>query len=70
MPREITAGEFTAESLEKEAASLPASMKAQADILRNAANIYREHGSKLSQNRHGEGPSRPAHAQDGRRLSG
>jgi len=46
MPRDITAGEFTAESLEQEAAKMPASKKAEADTLRNAAKIYRELGSK------------------------
>jgi hypothetical protein len=40
--REVTAGEFTAESLETEAAKMPPSKKAEADILRSAAKIYRE----------------------------
>jgi hypothetical protein len=46
MPREITAGEFVAESLEGEAAKMPPSMKTQADILRDAAKIFREQGGK------------------------
>ena len=46
MPREITVGEFTAEELEREAAAMPPSYKAQADVLRDAAKIYRERGSK------------------------
>jgi hypothetical protein len=46
MPRELTVGEFTAEALEQEAAGMPPSRKEQADILRRAAQIYRESGSK------------------------
>ena len=46
MPRETTAGEFTAESLESLAAKMPPGKKTEADVLRNAARIYREHGSK------------------------
>ena len=45
-PRDTTAGEFTAELLEEEANQMPPSMKTQADILRDAAKIYRERGSK------------------------
>ena len=46
MIREMTVGEFTAEELEREAAAMPDSYKAQADTLRAAAKIYRERGSK------------------------
>jgi hypothetical protein len=46
MPREITVGEFVAEELEREAAAMPPSYKAQADSLRNAAKVERELGSK------------------------
>jgi hypothetical protein len=46
MIRETTVGEFTAEELEREAAAMPPSYKAQADALRNAAKIYRERGSR------------------------
>lgn len=46
MPREMTAGEFVAEELEREAAAMPQSYKERADILRNAAKNEREFGSK------------------------
>ena len=39
MPREMTAGEFVAEELEREAAAMPATYKAQADILRELRRI-------------------------------
>jgi hypothetical protein len=45
-PRVISVGEFTAESLETQAAELPPSEKKQASILREAAKLQREHGSK------------------------
>jgi hypothetical protein len=45
-PSEVTVREFIATSLEAEAAKMPASMKEKADVLRNAALIFREHGSK------------------------
>jgi hypothetical protein len=46
MPRDTTAGEFVAESLEEEAAKMPPSMKERADLLRDAAKLYRELGGK------------------------
>jgi hypothetical protein len=46
MKRETTAGEFTAELLETEAAKMPPSKQADAEVLRHAAQIYRELGSK------------------------
>jgi hypothetical protein len=46
MAREITAGEFVAESLEELAARMPASDKEQAAILRDAAKYHREFGGK------------------------
>lgn len=45
-PSLVTVREFVATSLEAEAAKMPASMKRKADVLRNAALIFREHGSK------------------------
>jgi hypothetical protein len=46
VPREIKVGEFVAEELEREAAKMPPSSKAQADALRDAARLYREQGNK------------------------
>ncbi len=46
MPREMTAGEFVAEELEREAAAMPATYKAQADILRESAKNFRVNSSK------------------------
>jgi len=46
VPREMTAGEFIAEELEREAAGMPSTCKTQADILRESAKHSREHGSK------------------------
>jgi len=46
MPREITVGEFTAESLEAEAAKMPDSKKADKEALFKAAKIFREIGGK------------------------
>ncbi len=46
MPREITVGEFVAQELERGAAGMPASYKARADSLRDAAKVQREFGSK------------------------
>ncbi len=40
-PRVIPANHFVAESLEEEASRLPPSEKAKANILREAANLYR-----------------------------
>ena len=40
-PRVLPANHFLAESLEEEASRLPPSEKAKADILREAANLYR-----------------------------
>ena len=45
MPREITIAEFTAEALEAEADKMPPSLKALADILREAAQSQRKYGS-------------------------
>lgn len=42
--RSVTAGEFTAEALETEAAKMPPSMKEDADTLRKAAEIQRKLG--------------------------
>jgi len=42
----VTLNDFVASSLEAEADKMPTSMKDKADALRNAAMIYREHGSK------------------------
>jgi hypothetical protein len=41
-PRIIRADDFVAESLETEAKGMPPSYKERADILRNAAKIFRE----------------------------
>jgi hypothetical protein len=62
MPGELTVGEFTAESLESEAAKMPASKKAEADTLRNAAKIFREVGStkKIRVWEEGEMEKKPA----------
>ena len=44
MARPMSAGEFTAGTLEEQAAKMPPSMKDDADALRRAAQIYREVG--------------------------
>ena len=41
-PRTVRADDFVAESLEHDANAMPPSYKDRADILRNAAKIYRE----------------------------
>jgi uncharacterized protein YodC (DUF2158 family) len=46
MPRDTTAAEFTAESLERLAAQMPPSKRVEADELRRAASTYRELGGK------------------------
>jgi hypothetical protein len=42
--RPMTVGQFVAEALEEEAAKMPDSLKEQAESLRRAAQIEREHG--------------------------